>query len=108
MSAAMRSPRTAGEYRLLHRVLLVLVLVRWLLPSVRLKRLVRWVGRSHPSRPPLRPGARVSSLSPVQREPLRDENSPPALSLRATTRPPASRVPARAPVPVSLQTVAWY
>jgi hypothetical protein len=52
MSAAMRSPRTAGEYRLLLRVLLVLVVVRLLLPCVRLKRLVRWVGRSQPSRTP--------------------------------------------------------
>ena len=52
MSAAMRAPRTAAEYRLLLRVLLVLVLVRVLLPCVRLKRLVRWVGRSHPSRLP--------------------------------------------------------
>src|SRR5439155_17759138 len=69
MSAALRSPRTAGEYRLLLRVLLVLVLVRLLLPCVRMKRLVRWVGRSHPSRPPFRRFA---------------------------------------PVPVSLQTIAWY
>jgi hypothetical protein len=50
MSTAIRRPRSLGELRLLLRVLAVLILVRLLLPCVKLKRLVRWLGSSRTGR----------------------------------------------------------
>jgi hypothetical protein len=52
MSAGGKRPRTLEEFRLALRVLAVLVLVRLLLPCVKLKRLVGWAGHADPTRPP--------------------------------------------------------
>jgi hypothetical protein len=50
VSAMSKGPATPREFGLLLRVLAVLVILRLLLPFVKLKRLVRWLGPTQPPR----------------------------------------------------------